>query len=430
MVLYDSNNTPIFSRQINAEDGRVSEAVLTAPIDSTAAQTYQLAVYRDPADTSGLPVGRFEVQLTGGPPNSVSPGGTVNDALATQGGGDIHGQPLVPGINTVGAINWTNSAAYGQTPDFPEAFSSKGTGQLLFAQDGTRYATPVDAGKPSFLAPDGVITSVPGFAPFFGTSAAAPDAAGVAALMLQAAPGLGTAQITRLLQLSAQDTGTSPAYEGVGAIRADRAVLYAASTTTNAGIDVPYYLTANPDVTAAGVDPANHFLLTGWTEGRNPSASFSTSLYLAGYPDVKAAGIDPLIHYQQFGQAEGRLTFAVSGVPGVDAAFYRATYSDVAAAGVDPSLHYLTYGWTEGRNPDAFFDTGYYLSHNPDVAAAHLDPLLHYEQFGWKEGRDPSAQVSTSKYLAAYADVRAAGVDPLIHYLDYGRYEGRTAFPV
>ena len=65
--------------------------------------------------------------------------------------------------------------------------------------------------------------------------------------------------------------------------------------------DTQYYLSHNPDVAAAGVDPVQHFEQYCWTEGRDPSAAFSESKYLSAYGDVKAAGIDPLLHYVQYG---------------------------------------------------------------------------------------------------------------------------------
>jgi len=67
----------------------------------------------------------------------------------------------------------------------------------------------------------------------------------------------------------------------------------------------------NPDVAVAHIDPLTHFENQGGTEGRDPSAQFSTSKYLATYPDVKAANIDPLVHYLRSGQHEGRQAFSV-----------------------------------------------------------------------------------------------------------------------
>ena len=78
----------------------------------------------------------------------------------------------------------------------------------------------------------------------------------------------------------------------------------------DAFFDTGYYLSHNPDVAAAHVNPLIHYEQHGWKEGRDPSAQFSTNKYLAAYADVKAVGIDPLLHYVEFDQSEGRTAFA------------------------------------------------------------------------------------------------------------------------
>ncbi len=73
-----------------------------------------------------------------------------------------------------------------------------------------------------------------------------------------------------------------------------------------AEVDAAFYLAANPDVAAAGIEPAEHYWRMGWREGRDPSPWFSTGFYLAANPDVAAAGINPLWHYLVRGRVEGR----------------------------------------------------------------------------------------------------------------------------
>jgi Cysteine-rich secretory protein family len=75
---------------------------------------------------------------------------------------------------------------------------------------------------------------------------------------------------------------------------------------SNPNIDDAFYLSRNPDVAAAGMDPDEHYALWGWREGRDPSAGFSTSGYLAANPDVAAAGMNPLDHWISYGMSEGR----------------------------------------------------------------------------------------------------------------------------
>ena len=84
-----------------------------------------------------------------------------------------------------------------------------------------------------------------------------------------------------------------------------------AGLNPDAFFDTNYYLSHNPDVRAAGINPLQHFEANGWKEGRDPSALFSISKYMAAYSDVRAAGVDPLLHYITSGQTEGRTAFHV-----------------------------------------------------------------------------------------------------------------------
>ncbi len=207
-----------------------------------------------------------------------------------------------------------------------------------------------------------------------------------------------------------------------------------AITQAQAGalFNATYYLNQNPDVKASGVDPFQHYMSVGWTQGRDPSVNFSTAKYLAAHPDVAAKGTNPLAQYVLAGKPAGEMAPAAtphsSYSAGIDAAWYYAQHPDVAASGQDAWKEYDTEGWKLGYNPDAYFDTNFYLTHNPDVAAAGMNPLTHYTLFGWKEGRDPSTTFSDQAYLDANPDVEAAQVNPLVHYLDYGRDEGRALF--
>jgi glycosyltransferase involved in cell wall biosynthesis len=67
-----------------------------------------------------------------------------------------------------------------------------------------------------------------------------------------------------------------------------------------------WYLTAYPDVRAAGVDPLKHYLTSGWRELRAPSPEFDGAYYLTRYPDIATLDIPPLVHYWLHGRFEGR----------------------------------------------------------------------------------------------------------------------------
>lgn len=189
------------------------------------------------------------------------------------------------------------------------------------------------------------------------------------------------------------------------------------------------YLSANPDIRAAGIDPYAHYVTAGWREGRDPSARFDTDAYLRHNPDVAAAGINPLVHYLSAGQGEGRAAHPAVGrgvVDGFDSEYYLLANSDVGLAGLDARTHFETSGWREGRDPSAFFDTSFYLERYADVRNAGMNPLDHYRMSGWREGRDPSASFSTNGYLGSNPDVATAGLNPLQHYLGFGAAENRS----
>ena len=97
-----------------------------------------------------------------------------------------------------------------------ERFSSDGPRKIFFQANGTPLGSPVDRLKPDISAGDGVTTATPGFNPFFGTSAAAPHAAAIAALMQDAAGG--PSSITPA-QIRTAFNGTSLDIEAMGVDR-------------------------------------------------------------------------------------------------------------------------------------------------------------------------------------------------------------------
>lgn len=75
---------------------------------------------------------------------------------------------------------------------------------------------------------------------------------------------------------------------------------------TSEYFDVEWYLRIYPDVAESKMNPAEHYLLYGATEGRLPGPLFDGNWYLQHYPDVATAGVNPLLHFIMFGQQEGR----------------------------------------------------------------------------------------------------------------------------
>ena len=83
--------------------------------------------------------------------------------------------------------------------------------------------------KPEVAAADGVTTHTPGFMPFFGTSAASPHAAAIAALVKSARPDYTNAQILAAMLATTLDI-RAPGIDrdsGHGIVMALEAVNYA-----------------------------------------------------------------------------------------------------------------------------------------------------------------------------------------------------------
>ncbi|WP_324677961.1 PKD domain-containing protein [Hymenobacter sp. GOD-10R] len=130
-----------------------------------------------------------------------------------------------------------NSMAVAATPSYdrlvPESYTSKGSPTILFDALGNPVAATTRP-KPDFTSVDFVSTSFfytatpdpkDGYY-FAGTSAAAPNAAAVAALLWQARPSYTPAQLTAQLKATAQDISTAGVDDltGAGLINAYRAI--------------------------------------------------------------------------------------------------------------------------------------------------------------------------------------------------------------
>jgi subtilisin-like proprotein convertase family protein len=112
-----------------------------------------------------------------------------------------------------------------------ERFTSDGPRRMFFAEDGTPF-TPgnfsstggVVREKPEITAADGVSTSLEDYTPFFGTSAAAPNAAAITALVLSGNPGIAASTVRSAILASALDIeapGKDPD-TGAGILMANR----------------------------------------------------------------------------------------------------------------------------------------------------------------------------------------------------------------
>ena len=158
--------------------------------------------------------------------------------------GTVVGHANAAGAMATGAVYYQNTPAFGVALPVAETFSSVGSTNLLIKTDGTRFASPQVRQKPEFSAPDGANNSFfsrdrdsDGIPNFSGTSAAAPHAAGLGALMMnlrnnQNQP-ISVDNIKTILQITAidMDDSRTPTFDvgfdnrtGFGLIQGDVAL--------------------------------------------------------------------------------------------------------------------------------------------------------------------------------------------------------------
>lgn len=199
-----------------------------------ATTTYNLAV----GLYSGVAPSDFKVMVL-----DNGAGVTLGSSSLNTNSGTIYGHAAASGAIAVGAAYYQQTPAYGVSPPVLESFSSYGSTRIYFDTAGNALASPDIRLGPQFVATDGGDTTFfgndrdgNGRPNFSGTSAAAPDAAAVAALMLQANSLLSPGDIRNLLSDSAIDmdnpatAGFATGFDsatGYGLIQADKAVQYA-----------------------------------------------------------------------------------------------------------------------------------------------------------------------------------------------------------
>jgi len=131
-------------------------------------------------------------------------------------GPTLYGHPMAEGAMAVAAAPFFNTAAYNPNvdPAVLEPFSSKGGIKIRFDQAGTPILAPEAREKPDLTGTDGIDNTFFGtdsaYDPdthpnFFGTSAAAPNGAAIAALVRAANPGFSPTEVYAQLESNARD---------------------------------------------------------------------------------------------------------------------------------------------------------------------------------------------------------------------------------
>ena len=131
-------------------------------------------------------------------------------------GPTIYGHPMAEGAMAVAAAPFFNTAAYNPNvdPAVLEPFSSKGGIKIRFDETGTPILAPEPREKPDLTGTDGIDNTFFGtdsaydsdtYPNFFGTSAAAPNGAAIAALVWEANPGFSPSEVYGQLESNARD---------------------------------------------------------------------------------------------------------------------------------------------------------------------------------------------------------------------------------
>ncbi len=224
----------------------------------------------------------------------------------------LQGHPGAAGAAAVGAAFFFQTPQCGVTPAVLEPYSALGGAPILFDASG-RLPTPIVRQKPDFVGPDGTNTTFLGFQlasttingiaigsngllptsnaacqneasfpNFFGTSAATPHAAGIAALMLQANPSATPSQIYQALRLSALPmTGSGPTpnfFSGYGFIQADLALVV---PTLTLGSNV-IAQGSSTSLTWSTIDATSCTASGDWSGAQNPNGTVTLTPVATG----------------------------------------------------------------------------------------------------------------------------------------------------
>ena len=346
LLVFNSSGTYQSSLSLTTNNIASNQPVELGAFTSNSAGR-QFVIARSSVPTAPKPATHIRYIMLGNGASGLGP-----QEYQTYTAPTTYGHPTARGCNGVAAYSVFR-------PYIPEYFSSTGPATIYFDTNNNRLATPELRLKPDVAAADGAnttffgtdSTSDPDSSPnFFGTSAASPHAAAIAALVLQAHGGSGTvtpAQMRSILQRSAFPHDLDP-YSVSATARATNGAKITitvnsdADLNTNTGMNDPNSWQVG-FVGPAGVtiktlvfnpqgDAAHGGNVTGGNFIGSTPADFLDSTKFNSYPGLV------------FGTATK--AFTVSSTSGVTSAQTAAAFSNLAPVPSNLSNQYWTMGLT------------------------------------------------------------------------------------
>jgi hypothetical protein len=275
--------------------------------NSLGADSYQVMIIGNPANNPAGNTLAETVDIVVGLAGGTAPPGRIKVVVEDDGAGSkitkfatnsgtLQGHPGAVGALAIGAAFFLDTPGCGAASPSLEYYSSAGGDPILFDVAGVRLSTPVVRQKPDVVGPDGANDTFLGYTfasanppiidnsaiaacqnnasypNFFGTSAATPHVASIAALLLQADPSLTPSQIYSTLRSSTLPMGGTAGYNtasGFGFVQANLAAnaipalvpptptlsLAASSITVGSSTTLTWSSANNQGCTASGTDP-------------------------------------------------------------------------------------------------------------------------------------------------------------------------------
>jgi len=318
--------------------------------------SFNIIITYDDVDSNAPPANLLKTVVFGS-------GNTLNEH--TTDSGTLFGHANAAGATAVGAAFYLDTPEYGMAPPVLEPYSSTGGTPILFASNGTPLATPDVRSKPEITAVDGVNTTFffndshgnDGIDDFFGTSAAAPHAAGVAALMLEAQPGSTSQQIRSALETTAINMNTDgfDHASGYGLIQADAAIaalLVTGGNTPPTANFVAVSTDLDVDFTDASGDSDGSVMAWDWNFGDGNSSSLQNPSHTYGAGSTYTVTLTVIDNENGMDSTSQQVTVSTAGgnAPPVASFTYACSGRDCSfdSSGSTDDVEISGYSWDFG----------------------------------------------------------------------------------